>query len=508
LIGSVVLFGLLLLARHYDYLLFHVSAETFSSVVGLSIFALAWTTRRNMDNDFLLFLGIAYLFVAFFDILHMLSYSGMGLFQEYGHNLSTQTWLIARYIQAGSLLAAPLFLTRKLNLKLFVALCSSASVLLLFSLFVWHIFPTAYVEGVGLTSFKMVSEYVICGFMFLAVLLFVRKRKELDLRVFRLMVASIALTILSELSFTLYRSPFGMINMIGHFLKIIAFYLIYLAIIQTGIERPQDILFRKLKQYREHLEDLVEERTRDLLDSNIKLSKEMKMRIEKEEALEEMASRLRALAVKQDSVREEERKRIALEVHDKLGQELTVFKLGLRSLSKTLPDGDPIKARLDEMSGSVDETIGSVRKIASDLRPALLDDLGLAAAMEWQLKSFERQSKIVTSLDANLEESCLHPEARIGLFRICQEALTNVARHSGASRVDVELAQAGDEIIMKIKDNGRGIGQDELSKSSTMGILGMKERAHGLGGRCEIKGKEGAGTSVLVKMPIAQMSAS
>jgi signal transduction histidine kinase len=157
------------------------------------------------------------------------------------------------------------------------------------------------------------------------------------------------------------------------------------------------------------------------------------------------------------------------------------------------------------MSGSVDEIIRTVRKISSELRPALLDDLGLAAALEWQLKAFEEQAMVETSLSATLDESYLGPDARVGFFRISQEALTNIARHAGASRVDVELSEQAGEIRLVIKDNGCGAKESELSKPTSMGILGMKERAYAFGARVEITGDDGRGTNVLVKMPIGEV---
>jgi len=505
-VGAVV-FGLLLFARQHDYLLFHASAEIFSSVVAFTIFVIAWHTRRNMENDFLLFLGIAYLFVAGLDIIHMLSYSGMSFFQEYGTNLPTQLWLAARYMQALSLLLAPLFLTRRLKLKLDVALYSAVSAVLILAIFVWKIFPTAYVEGIGLTPFKKISEYAICVILLSAIFLFWRNRKELDPLVFKLVIASIAVTIASELSFTLYASPYGFFNMTGHLLKIVAFYLVYLALVETGLERPYDILFRKLKQreeslalYRHHLEEEVQERTKELVETNVQLNEEVAERMKKERELEETANKLRTLSTQQESVREEEKRRIALEVHDKLGQELTALKLSLRMLVKNVREDIEVKEKIDEMSGQVDEIIQSVRKISTELRPAMLDDLGLTAALEWQLRAFAEQTTLEISLSAELDESRLHPNARLGLFRISQEALTNIARHANASRVDVELNHVDGEVLLSIKDNGKGFAEAEISDVFSIGILGMKERASALGGCLEISGTPD-GTTVMVRVP-------
>lgn len=508
-VGAILL-GLLVLARNHDYLLFHSSAELFSSVVGFTIFVLAWHTRRNVDNDFLLFLGIAFLFVAALDFLHMLSYEGMGLFQEYGTNLATQLWVAARYMEAISLLLAPLFLARRIKLKLTIAIYAGATALLLLMIFVWKIFPTAYEQGVGLTAFKIVSEYIICAILAASIVVFVRKRQGLDPFVFKAMIASVIVTMAAELLFTLYTNPYGFLNMAGHVLKIIAFYLIYLAIVETGLERPYDILFRRLKQreealdaYRGYLENEVEERTRDLIGTNIRLSEEVSERRKKEGELEETARRLRVLSAEQESVREEEKRRIALEVHDKLGQELTGLKLSLRSLRKSLPGDDKTTGKIDEMTDSVDEIIKTVRRISAELRPAILDDLGLAAALEWQLNAFAEEASIKTSFSASLDEDCLHPNARVGLFRISQEALTNIVRHANASRVDVELTRQDGDVLLSIKDDGKGVTQEDISGIFSIGILGMKERASSLGGTLDIAGDPG-GTTVTVKVPVME----
>ena len=156
LIGALVLLGLYLTSRH-SYLLFHSLAEIFGVVVAYGIFVLTWNSRRFIDNSYILFLGIAYLFIGTIDLVHMLAYNGMGVFPEYGSNQATQLWIAARYLQSVSFLAAPFFLGRKLN-PLLVFFCYMVVTSLLFlSIFYWHIFPTCYVDNVGLTPFKKIS---------------------------------------------------------------------------------------------------------------------------------------------------------------------------------------------------------------------------------------------------------------------------------------------------------------------------------------------------------------
>ena len=249
----VLILGGLYLTSHYSYLLFHSLSEIFSIVVACGIFTIAWNSRKFLDNNYLLFIGIGYLFVGGVDLLHTLAYKGMGVFQGDAANLATQLWIAARYIESFSLLIAPLFLGRKLRLSSVLMGYFLVVVILLTSIFYWHIFPNCFVEGVGLTPFKKRSEYIICLILITSVVLLIRKQKEFDKVVLRLLVASIFLTIAAELSFTFYISVYGISNLLGHFCKIISFYLIYKAIIETGLTKPYDLLFRDLKQSEEAL---------------------------------------------------------------------------------------------------------------------------------------------------------------------------------------------------------------------------------------------------------------
>ena len=158
--GILILFGLYL-SSFYNYLLFHNLAEIFSIVVAWAIFILAWNTRRIMDNNYLLFIGIAYLFIGALDLVHTLGYRGMGIFHGYTANLPTQLWVAARYMESLSLLIAPLFLARRLRADLVLIIYALVTALVLGSVFYWHIFPTCFVEGIGLTPFKKISEYII-----------------------------------------------------------------------------------------------------------------------------------------------------------------------------------------------------------------------------------------------------------------------------------------------------------------------------------------------------------
>lgn len=244
--GLFVLSGLYLTSL-YSFLLFHSLAELFSIAIAFCIFIVAWNSREFMENNYLLFLGIAYLFVASVDTLHTLAYKGMGVFKGYDANLPTQLWILARYLESISLLLAPFFLKRRLEVHWTLAIYSVAVAMGLFSIFQWNVFPDCFVEGMGLTPFKKASEYIIC-LLLLGSLGFLIRRKDLfEKSVLTCLVGAILTTIAAELFFTFYISVYGLSNLMGHLFKISSFYLVYKAVIHTGLTQPQALLWRQLK---------------------------------------------------------------------------------------------------------------------------------------------------------------------------------------------------------------------------------------------------------------------
>ncbi len=258
LVGALVLL-VLYLSSLYSYLLFHILAEIFSIIVAFSIFIISWNSRRFIDNNYFIFIGIAFLFVGHMDLAHTIAYPGMTILPGYGTNTAAQLWISARYMQGLSLLAAPLLIGRRLRFNLLLPGYGLIVVLLWVSIFYWQNFPACFIEGIGLTPFKKISEYVISLVLLGSIFVMFQKRREFDSGVLRLLFAAIIVTIISELFFTLYEHPFGLPNLVGHFLKIVSFYLIYKAIIETGLIRPYDLLFRNLRQSEERYRDLYEE---------------------------------------------------------------------------------------------------------------------------------------------------------------------------------------------------------------------------------------------------------
>ena len=209
----------------------------------------------------------------------------------------------------------------------------------------------------------------------------------------------------------------------------------------------------------------------------------------------------RDLSARIEEVREEERTSIAREIHDELGQALTALKLDLAWIKRRSGNGDDVRAKLDDMSRATDEIIHTVRRISAELRPQILDDVGLRAALEWQADEFTRHSGVPCHVTANIGDLRLDKDLATAVFRIFQEALTNIARHARATRVDVHLRLERGQLKLDIIDDG--VGVPEIAPySATLGLLGMRERARRAGGDCTIRRREPQGTIVALTVPL------
>lgn len=200
---------------------------------------------------------------------------------------------------------------------------------------------------------------------------------------------------------------------------------------------------------------------------------------------------------------------MARDIHDQLGQALTGLKLDLLWIADTLPlPPRPLRTRLRSLARSVDSAIGAVRTIAAALRPAPLDHLGLVAALEWQARQFQVLSGLRVDLDVTLHDEGLAPEIATAAFRVFQEALTNVARHARAARVEVRLTEAGERLALDVRDDGRGITDAEREDPESLGLLGMQERARMLSGELEVGRHPEGGTVVALRLPIRRTAPS
>jgi signal transduction histidine kinase len=221
-----------------------------------------------------------------------------------------------------------------------------------------------------------------------------------------------------------------------------------------------------------------------------------------EEALRQSQAELRQLASHQEKIKEDERKRIAREIHDELGQNLLALRIDISMLhARTSINHPKLNAKIHTVLEQIDTTMKSMRAIINNLRPTVLD-LGLNAAIEWQVRDFQRRTGIECGLTMEEEDLVLDDNRATALFRILQESLSNVIRHARANRVDVELHQKGKHVTMKVVDDGVGTFPNCRRKANSFGLIGIKERISAFGGKFDISTGEGKGTTLVISIPM------
>ncbi|MEO5941856.1 MAG: PAS domain S-box protein, partial [Ferruginibacter sp.] len=238
-------------------------------------------------------------------------------------------------------------------------------------------------------------------------------------------------------------------------------------------------------------------------EAKLVLANDITEKIIAEENLKKSHEELRELATYLEKIRESERTHMAREIHDELGQQLTGLKMDISWLNKRIRSEDEeVNTKIKDTIKLIDKTVVTVRRIATQLRPSILDDLGLIAAMEWQSEEFQKRAEIRTGFKSNLSNVDVKPEIATGVFRIYQESLTNVLRHAAATEVNSSLTIEQDRLELVIIDNGKGFNINEIEHKKTLGLLGMKERSLLMGGEYEITGRPGVGTSVRIIVPL------
>jgi PAS domain S-box-containing protein len=234
-----------------------------------------------------------------------------------------------------------------------------------------------------------------------------------------------------------------------------------------------------------------------------KITRDLTERKRTEIELQDSREQLRVLSTRLQAVREEERARLSREIHDELGGVLTALKMDVSQISRRVdPSDEVLTAKLASFSQLIDNTIKTVRKIATELRPGILDDFGLIAALEWQLADFEKRSNIKGHFYSTIDNIELDRDSTISVFRAFQETLTNVARHAEASEVTVNISNSNNQMMLEVHDNGRGIHLNDLIGTKSLGLLGMKERVRLLQGKLDILGKPGEGTTIRMVIPL------
>ncbi len=604
--------GLYLLSRR-SFLLFHTIVEMLTVCVAFAIFLIVWNSRKFIENNYLVFIGIAYLFIPGVDFVHTLAYKGMGVFPGYGANTATQLWIAARYLQSLSLLVAPLFLKRRLRPGILLGVYAAIFTLVIVAIFLWKVFPVCYDDEAGrLTAFKQVSELVNIVILLAALGLLVREQSRFEPTVLRWLCWSIVLTIGAEAMFMQYRDPYALANAIGHYLKLGAFFFIYRALVEKGLQEPYLVLFRNLKQSeqalaraRDELEQRVQRRTAQLAESEqrFRLMAEtipdvfwlstpgvgqmvyvspayetiwgrsrqslyeqprsfsdavhpddkdrviaafrehadgrwnLEYRIIRPDgsacwiadrgfpirdeqgdvrymtgvatditARKTMENTLRELTSELVMAEERERREIAMELHDSVGQILAFLKIELGELQRR-GTAAGLSETIEGIRRNLDEAIGQTRTLTFEISPPELYTLGFGPALEELAQRFTRQRSVACSVEVHDDVSEMNEQIRILLFRSVRELLINAAKHARCTEVKVTVRRAPPDVLVTVRDNGIGFESGRLEtigrdRCAGYGIFSICQRLVQLGGRVDIDSSPDKGTTITLSAPL------
>jgi signal transduction histidine kinase/ActR/RegA family two-component response regulator len=492
-LSAAILLSLFYLSQ-LNYLLFHSIVEGYSTVIAFGIFIYGWNARKYVEKGFVIFLGIGYLFVGMLDFLHFLAYQGMGVFSADGPNLSTQLWVASRYLESLAILASFIFINRRISSYGVFVSFAIITTLILGSIFYWQIFPLCYANDIGLTDFKIFSEYAVCLGLLISLYLMHKNRKKLDPQVHDLICWSIILTILAELAFSHYIGVYGLVNMAGHLIKIVSYYLIYKAIVYTGIIRPLDLIFRELK--------------------------------EKDLQLKEDLSTIIALEKDRAII-------LSMLVHDmktplisiKGFSNLLLKKADLLSNDKSRDYIDVIYRQSEQLEKLVHDFLISCKsgdsKLALNLEPCNLNEILNEVAASFMERCQPAEKQIHLNLpqaptSASIDKTRFH--------RAISNLLDNAIRFSpekGIIFLDLNIFE--NEFVIKVQDQGPGIPDSELSKLFTpffrgtgqqdangygLGLAGVKTIVESHGGSISAGNAESGGAVFTMVFPLIDEESS
>ena len=273
-------------------------------------------------------------------------------------------------------------------------------------------------------------------------------------------------------------------------------------LIANTIQRKE--VEEELERHKNSLEKLVESRTYDLTNINNHLKKEIEEHKSTQQILIDSKEKFRRLSNQIQSIREDEKSRIAKEVHDQLGQTLTALKFDIAQLEQNIPSElSELKLRTSSITSIVDETIKNVQQISMELRPPILDAFGICEAISWQANEYNKKLGMHFDLNCLQEHIDLEKDLQTALFRIFQESMTNVIRHANATQVQVGMNYDNENLIFEVADNGIGLNKEDIESPESLGLIGMRERVYPWGGQVEFKGLPGKGTKIIITIPLS-----
>lgn len=532
ILGLLVLAGILL-TRLSSYLLYHSISEIFSIVVAFGIFILAWNTARFIRNSYLSIIGIGFFFVALIDSLHMLTFKGMGVLPLTSANIPTQLWLAGRYLEALILLAAPFFLKHQIKKNLIFIILSIVTMLLLGSIFLWQIFPTAYVDGSGLTLFKKTSEYVIVTIMLIAGFLLWINRSEFDEHILRSLIYFLVLSIAAEFMFTVYIGVTDWANLAGHLFKIVAFYFLYAALVDTGLSQPFDLIFHQLKKSEEkNLTTQVE--LKRLLEEGEVIHQELVKTFEDQkraEAEKEELNRQLLHSQKMESVG-----RLAGGMAHDFNNQLSVILGHAETALSTVSPDQPEYHDLQQILAAADRSANLISKLLAFSRkqivtPLVLDLNETISSMLRMLKRMIGEDiELVWLPGNNLKPVMMDPsqvdQVLVNLIVNARDAIKGVGKitiQTGSVMIEQNTGKdtglpEGEYILLTIADNGCGM-DDEILSHIFEPFFTTKEMGKGTGlglatsygimkqnnGDIFVSSAPGVGTTFSIYLPASDM---
>lgn len=419
IVPYLVLIAALLLAYRYSYLFFHTTVEILTFAITTSLFMLMWNTRRIVQNQFFILLSIAYLFVGIINFFHTLSYRGLPIFSAYSETLSSQLWIAERFLLAVSFPFTLLFLNRRFHRGAVLMGYAVITALLLASIFIWKIMPVTYVQGRGLTLFKLDTEYVIIGVFVIGTVLLCLKRHLMDPSTFRFLAASMVLNIIAELMFTVYTDVYAFITVLAHILVFFSYYMTYRAIIEIGLNEPYRLMFREIQELNQRKDELLNVTSHELKNpfTSIMLYSEL---LQKElgrgkhnENIARMLSRIQGQTRRINQI---------------IGDLSDVAKISTGHMEMNMTETDPA---------------------------ALVSD----AVEEFRLMYPRRTFTLKT---AKLPPAKMDRER---IFQVVENLIGNAVKYSPENTpITIRLAKKGANLTFSVKDRGVGIPKKDLGK--------------------------------------------